>query len=112
MMKVERLLLIEDINLVVSKICYKLNYIQLYPRKKILALRNQMWKDSDMKFWKHIKLEVHKQFHDKRRGNQMVILAGINVYSSMATHNRCVLSHILLLCQATTEGMRAGHHGY
>ena len=112
MTKVEKLLLIEDINLMASKIFYKLNYIQPYPRKKILALRNQMWRNNDMKFWKYIKLEVHRQFHNKRRGNQMVILAEINVCSNMAAHNGCVPSHILLLCQAATEGVKVGHHGY
>jgi hypothetical protein len=39
MMKAERLLSMEDINLVASKICCKLNCIQPYLRKKILALR-------------------------------------------------------------------------
>jgi hypothetical protein len=42
MTKAERLLLIEDINQASSQICSKLNCIQPYPRKKILASWNQM----------------------------------------------------------------------
>jgi hypothetical protein len=40
--KAKRLLSMEDINLVASKICCKFNCIQPYPREKIFALRNQM----------------------------------------------------------------------
>jgi hypothetical protein len=45
--KVERLLSAEDINLVSSNLCCKRNCVQPFPRKKILALQNQMWRDSD-----------------------------------------------------------------
>jgi hypothetical protein len=69
MTKAKRLLSMEDINLVSSKICCKLNYMEPYPRNKILALQNQMWKDSDMKFRKYIKLEVHRQFHNNTSTN-------------------------------------------
>jgi hypothetical protein len=38
--KAERLLSMEDINLVSSNVCCKLNCVQPFPREKILALRN------------------------------------------------------------------------
>jgi hypothetical protein len=40
--KAERLLSTKDINLASSHICCKLNCMQPFPRKKILAVRNQM----------------------------------------------------------------------
>jgi hypothetical protein len=57
--KAKRLLLMEDINLVSSHICYKLNCVQPFPREKILAVRNQMWRDSNVRLKMHIKLDVH-----------------------------------------------------
>ena len=36
--KAKKLLSIEDINFVSSHICYKLNCVQPFPRKKILAV--------------------------------------------------------------------------
>jgi hypothetical protein len=43
------------------KICYKVNYGQAYLRQKIVALQNKMWRDNNVKFRKHIKLEVLRQ---------------------------------------------------
>ena len=40
--KVERLLSMEDINLVSSRICCKLNCVQPFPREKILVVQNQI----------------------------------------------------------------------
>jgi hypothetical protein len=69
MTKAKRLLLMEDINLDSSKICYKLNCVQPYPRKKILALQNHKWRNNDMKLRKHIIIKVHRQFHNDKSGN-------------------------------------------
>jgi hypothetical protein len=66
--KAERLLSMEDINLVSSHICCKLNYVQPFPRDKILAVRNQMWRDSDVRLRTHVKLDVHRQFHNDGNG--------------------------------------------
>jgi hypothetical protein len=81
MTKAERLLSMEDINLVSSKNCCKLNCVQPFLKENIFALQNQMWKNSDVKPRKHIKPEVHRQFYHNTSGNQMVTLEGINVGS-------------------------------
>jgi hypothetical protein len=52
--KVERLLSTEDINLVSSHICCKLNCVQPFPTERILAVRNQMWRDSDVRLRTHV----------------------------------------------------------
>jgi hypothetical protein len=110
--KVERLLWTEDINLVSSHICCKLNCVQPFPREKILAVRNQMWRDSDVRLRTHVKLDVHKQFHNDSNGNRVVTLEGINMCStawqlimdvSRATFFR--------YAEAATSGHRARHHG-
>jgi hypothetical protein len=67
--KAERLLLTEDINLVSSHICCKLNCMQPFPREKILVVQNQMWRDSDIRLRTHMKLDVHMQFHNDGNGN-------------------------------------------
>jgi hypothetical protein len=36
-----------------------LNCVQPFPREKILAVRNQMWRDSNVRLKMHIKLDVH-----------------------------------------------------
>jgi hypothetical protein len=67
--KAERLLSMEDINLVSSHMCCKLNCVQPFPREKILTVRNQMWRDSDVRLRTHVKLDVHRQFHNDNNGN-------------------------------------------
>jgi hypothetical protein len=52
--KAERLLSMEDINLVSSHMCCKLNCVQPFPREKILAVQNQMWRDSDIRLRTHV----------------------------------------------------------
>jgi hypothetical protein len=110
--KAERLLSIEDINLVSSNVCCKRNCVQPFPREKILALRNQMWRDSDVRLRTHRKLDVHRQFHNDSSRNRVVTLEGINVCSkawqlimgvSRATFFRYT--------EATSSGARARHHG-
>jgi hypothetical protein len=105
----ERLLSMEDINLVSSHICYKLNCVQPFPREKILVVRNQMWKDNDVRLRMHVKLDVHRQFHNDGNGNGNG--KGINVCStawqlimgvSRATSFR--------YAEAATSGHRARHH--
>jgi hypothetical protein len=80
--KVERLLSTEDINLVSSHICCKLNCVQPFPKEKILAVRNQMWRDNDVRLRTHVKLDVHRKFHNNCNGNRVVTLEGINVCST------------------------------
>jgi hypothetical protein len=110
--KAERLLSTEDINLVSSHICCKLNYVQPFPREKILAVRNQMWRDSDVRLRTHVKLDIHKQFHNDGNGNRVVTLEGINVCStswqlimgvSRATFFR--------YAEAATSSHKARNHG-
>jgi hypothetical protein len=110
--KAERLLLTEDINLVSSHISCKLNCVQPFPREKIVAVRNQMWRDSDVRLRTHVKLDIHRQFHNDGNGNRVITLEDINVYSiawqlimgvSRATSFRYV--------EVATSGHRARHHG-
>jgi hypothetical protein len=110
--KAERLLSTEDINLVSSHICCKLNCVQPFPRERILAIWNQMWRDSDVRLRTHMKLDVHRQFHNDGNGNRVVTLEGINVCSrawqlimgvSRATFFR--------YAEAATSGLRARQHG-
>jgi hypothetical protein len=110
--KAERLLSMKDINLVSSDVCYKLNCVQPFPREKILAVRNQMWWDSDVRLRRHMKLDVHRQFHNDGNGNRVVMLEGINVWStvwqlimgvSRATFFRNT--------EAAASGNRARHYG-
>jgi hypothetical protein len=96
----------EDINLVSSKICCKLNCVQLYPREKILALQHQLWRNSDIKLRKYIKLKVHRQFHNNTNGNQMVTLEGINVYSTAWQ----LIMGVSKVVEDAKSRVRAGHH--
>jgi hypothetical protein len=80
--KAERLLSMEDINLVSIHICYKLNCVQPFPREKIFVVQNQLWRDSDVRLRTHVKLDVHRQFHNDGNGNRVVTLEGINVCST------------------------------
>jgi len=79
--KVDHLLSIEEINLLVNKNCCWMNCIQFFLRPKIIVLRNQMWCDSDFKFWKHTKVDIHCQFHDDQNGNSVVTFKCIVVCS-------------------------------
>jgi hypothetical protein len=98
--KAERLLSMEDINLVSNHICCKLNCMQPFPREKILAVQNQMWRDSNMRLRTHVKLDVYRQFHNDDNGNRVITLEGINVCSNnVAAINGCVLGDILPLCR-------------
>jgi hypothetical protein len=80
--KAERLLSMEDKYLVSSHMCCKSNCVQPFPREKILAIRNQMWRDSDVRLRRHVKLDVHRQLHNDNNGNRVVMLEGINVCST------------------------------
>jgi hypothetical protein len=110
--KAERLLSTEDINLVSSHICCKLNCMQHFPRKKILAVWNQMWRDNDVRLRTHVKLDVHKQFHNDGNGNRVVTLKGINVCSTawqliMGVSRATFFQY----AEAAISGDRAKHHG-
>jgi hypothetical protein len=71
-----------------------------------------MWRDSDVRLRTHVKLDIHRQFHNDGNGNRVVTLEGINVCStawqlimdvSRATFFR--------YAEAATSGHRARHHG-
>jgi hypothetical protein len=71
-----------------------------------------MWQDSDVRLRTHVKLDVHRQFHNDGNGNRVVTLEGVNVYSttwqlimgvSRATFFR--------YAEAAASGDRARHHG-
>ena len=71
-----------------------------------------MWQDNDVRLRTHVKLEVHRQFHNDGNGNRVVTLEGINMCSiawkliigvSRATFFRYV--------EATASGDRIRYHG-
>jgi hypothetical protein len=71
-----------------------------------------MWRDSDVRLRTHVKLDIHRQFHNDGNGNRVVTLEGINVCStswqlimdvSRATFFR--------YAEAATSGHKARHHG-
>jgi hypothetical protein len=95
-----------------SHICCKLNCMQPFPREKILAVRNQMWRDSDVRLRTHVKLDVHRQFHNDGNGNRVVTLEGINVCSTawqliMGVSRTTFFRY----AEVATSGLRARHHG-
>jgi hypothetical protein len=110
--KAERLLSMEDINLVSIHICCKLNCVKPFPREKILTVRNQMWRDSDVRLRTHVKLDVHRQFHNNGYGNQVVTLEGINVCST-AWQLIMGVSRATFFCyaEAAVSGDRTRNHG-
>jgi hypothetical protein len=110
--KAERLLSMEDINLVSSHMCCKSNCVQPFPRDKILAIRNQMWWDSDVRLRRHVKLDVHRQLHNDNNGNRVVTLEGINMCSTawqliMGVSRTTFFQY----AEAATSGDRARHNG-
>ena len=110
--KAERLLSTKAINLVSSHICCKLNCVQPSSSEKIVAVRNQMWRDSNVRLRKLVKLDVQRQFYNDCNGNRVVTLEGIDVCSTawqliMDVSNATFFRY----AEAITFGHRARHHG-
>lgn len=72
----------DSINSVAGNACSSRNCVQHYPRQKIKVLRNRMYVGTTVQFRKHIKLDVHSQFHLDRHGQNVVTLEGTEVCHS------------------------------
>ncbi len=77
--KTKDLLTQESINAVSSKVCCSQNCIQPFPREKIRAFRERMYRNSTFKHRAFMKTEVHRQIHRDARGRRMVTVEEINV---------------------------------
>ena len=60
-----------------------------------------------MKFWKHIKLEVYRQFFNNKNGNNDHFGGHQCMPYNMAAHNGCVLSTFFCNTKDATIGVRA-----
>ena len=71
-----------------------------------------MWQDNDVRLRTHVKLDVHRQFHNNSNGNRIVMLEGVNVCSTMwqliMGVSRATFFHYV---EAATSGDRTRHHG-
>ncbi|KAG0581688.1 hypothetical protein KC19_3G000300 [Ceratodon purpureus] len=110
--KSKGLLTQESINAVSSKVCCSRNCVQPFPRDKIRAFRERMYRETTFKFRFHMKLEVHRQVHRDASGKRVATVEGIDV---------CVAAwrHIAGVSEATfhrfqgyaAEGLQAQPHG-
>lgn len=110
--RIEQKLSQHSILSVASKVCCTLNCVQPFPREKILALRQQIWRDTHFKLKSLVKLDVHRCFHYDKFGKKMVTLEGIDV---------CPKAWMFIMGVPKTtfyrdalkaaEGVRASNHG-
>ena len=77
--KSKGLLTHKSINVVSSKVCRSKNCVQPFPRKKIQAFRERMYRETSFQFRFHIKLDVHRQIHRDANGKRVAIIEGIDV---------------------------------
>jgi hypothetical protein len=70
-----------------------------------------MWRDSDVRLRTHVKLDIHRQFHNDGNGNRVVTLEGINVCSTawqlIMVESRATFFRY---AEAGTSGHKARHH--
>ena len=84
--RTKELLTQQSINGVSSKVYCSKNYIQPFPREKIKAFRERMYRDTTFEFCYHMKLDVHRQVHWNVEGKKVVTLEGIDVCLSTWRH--------------------------
>ena len=84
--KAKELLTQQSINGVSNKVCYSRNCVQPFPREKIKAFRERMYRDTTFEFRYHMKLDVHRQVHRNAEGKNVVIVEGIDVCLSAWRH--------------------------
>ena len=77
--KTKFLLTEESINLVSSNICCRKNCVQPFPRERIRAFRERMYRNSTFKHRAFMKTDVHRHIHEDARRKKMVTIEGINV---------------------------------
>ena len=77
--KAAELLTQESINAVSSKVCCSSNCVQPFPRDKIRAFRERMYRETSHEFKQHMKLDVHRQVHRNSQGKRVVTVEGIDV---------------------------------
>ena len=84
--KAKELLTQQSINGVSSKVCCSKNCVQPFPREKIKAFRERMYRDTTFEFCYHMKLDVHRQVHRNGEGRNVVTVERIDVYLSAWRH--------------------------
>ena len=84
--KAVELLTAESINSVSSKVCCSSNCVQPYPRDKIRAFRERMYRETSHEFKQHMKLDVHRQVHRNAQGKRVITVEGIDVCLSAWRH--------------------------
>ena len=77
--KTKFLLTEESINLVSSNVCCRKNCVQPFPRERIRAFRERMYRNSTFKHRAFMKTDVHRHIHEDARRRKMVTIEGINV---------------------------------
>ena len=71
-LKSKELLTQDSIHAVSTKICCSRNCVQPFPRDKIRAFRERMYRNSTFKHRTYMKMDVHRQVHVDERGRRMV----------------------------------------
>ena len=77
--KTKFLLTEESINLVSSKVCCGKNCVQPFPRERIRAFREWMYRNLMFKHRAFMKTDIHKHIHEDACRRKMVTIEGINV---------------------------------
>lgn len=72
----------QSINSVAGNACCSRSCVQHFPRQKIKVLRMRMYFGTSVQFRRHIKLDVHRQFHVDSNGRNVVTLEGNDVCSA------------------------------
>ena len=69
----------QAINSVAGNACCSRICVQHFPREKIKVLRSRMYLGTSVQFRRHIKLDVHRQFHVDTNRRNVVTLEGTDV---------------------------------
>ena len=76
----------QSIYSVAGSTCCSRTCVQHFPRQKIKVLRMRMYLGTTVQFRRHIKLDVHSQFHFDSTGRNVVTLEGIDVCPAAWQH--------------------------
>ena len=102
----------ESINAVSSKVCCSQNCIQPFPRWKVRAFQERMYRNLNFKHKAFMKMDVHRHIHQDVRGKRMVTIEEINVYLHAWMHIAGVLeSTFYRYLKYMKEDREARDHG-
>lgn len=69
----------QSVNSVAGNVCCARSCVQHFQRRKIKVLRDRMYLGTSVQFRRHMKLDVHRQFHLDSSGRNVVTLDGTDV---------------------------------